>query len=382
MTGKAVTSKDSDPVRRRGLRPRRAVLLGAVSLLLGVSGVALAANSAFIGSFNTVTTLTFTAPSNGDQNPYGLVTVPRSSGLLVAGQFLISNFNNAANQQGRGTTIDEIAPNTTNQPGKAHLFAQIDPAQLPGPCPGGVGLTTALAALPTGYVVVGSLPTSDGMSGTAQAGCLLVLNSAGRVIETIAGGPIDGPWDMTSVTTGPITTLFVTNVLNDKGATAGNYGTVVRIRLLTLPGLAPIRLDEDVIAAGFATTTDPAALVIGPTGVALSQRGTLYVADTLSNRIVAIPDAMFRESPALGGFIVTSGGLLSGPLGLAIAPNNNILTANAGDGNIVETTPAGHQLVAKTADSAIGAGTLFGLLPGTNGVFFVDDGDNTLRLLH
>jgi hypothetical protein len=44
----------------------------AVALLLGVSGVALAANSAFIGPFNTVTTLTSTVPSNGDVNPTDL----------------------------------------------------------------------------------------------------------------------------------------------------------------------------------------------------------------------------------------------------------------------------------------------------------------------
>jgi hypothetical protein len=382
MTDQASSSIGSDRVRRRDPRPRRVALLGiAVALVLGVSGVALAANSAFIGPFNTVSTLASTVPGNGDQNPYGIVAVPRSSGLLVAGQLLISNFNNSANLQGTGTTIDEISAG--GSAGSAHLFAQINPAHLPGPCPGGVGLTTALAALPNGYVVVGSLPTSDGMSDTAQAGCLLILNSFGRVVETIAGGPIDGPWDMTSVTTGPITTLFVANVVTKTiTSTAAPRGTVVRIRLLTLPGVAPIRLTEDVIAAGFATRTDPGALVIGPTGLALSPSGTLYVADTLSNRIAAIPDAMFRFFPVLGGFTVTSGGFLNGPLGLTIAPNNDILTANAGDGNIVETTPEGQQLVAKTADSATGAGSLFGLIPTTNGVLFVDDGDNTLKLLN
>ena len=46
--------------------------------------------------------------------------------------------------------------------GSLSLFATIDPSSLPGPCPGGVGLTTALAVLPHGFVVVGSLPTSDG----------------------------------------------------------------------------------------------------------------------------------------------------------------------------------------------------------------------------
>jgi hypothetical protein len=218
-----------------------------------------------------------------------------------------------------------------------------------------------------------------------MAGCLLVLDSTGHVVETIAGGPIDGPWDMTAVTRGPITTLFVSNVLNNIGATAAPNGTVVRLRLFSFPGHAPRVFDEDVIATGFPTRTDPGALVIGPTGVALSERDTLYVADTLGNRIAAIPDAMDRQAPLPnGGFTVTSGGSLNGPLGLTIAPNDDILTANASDGNIVETTPDGSQLVAKTADSTTGAGSLFGLTvaPGNNGVYYVDDGDNTLRLIH
>ena len=32
---------------------------------------------------------------------------------------------------------------------------------------------------------------------STQAGCLIVLNSAGHVVETISGPPIDGPWDLT-----------------------------------------------------------------------------------------------------------------------------------------------------------------------------------------
>jgi plastocyanin len=125
--------------------------------------------------------------------------------------------------------------------------------------------------------------------------------------------------------------------------------------------------------------------VIGPTGAALGSNGTLYLADTLVNRISAIPQAMSRTTPApKGGTTVSEGGHLKEPLGLALAPNGNIVTTNAGDGNIVETTPAGEQVGVQTADKKTGAGSLFGLAipPAGRHIYFVDDGENTLNLLH
>ena len=160
-------------------------------------------------------------------------------------------------------------------------------------------------------------------------------------------------------------------------------GTVVRIELLTVPGIRPIVLDERIIATGFPERTDPNALVVGPTGVALARDGTLYVADTQGDRIAAISDAPFRVFPDRhGGQTVAVNGDLNGPLGATLAPNGDILTANGGDGNIVETTPAGTQTDV-AADGPGGAGVLFGLTvpPGFNGIYFVDDGDNTLRVL-
>lgn len=377
-------------------RARRASLLAA-SCLCGLLalGAASAQAAPFIGPFApNPAPIATTVPSNGDVNPYGIVTVPNSVGSLRRGDELVSNFNDSANQQGTGTTIVQIPPaGNDGMAGHASVFAQINRGALPGPCPGGVGLTTALAVTRTGFVIVGSLPTTDGTSATAQAGCLIVLNSRGQVLETIAGGPINGPWDMTAVDHGGVTTLYVTNVLNgtvaaDAGGPAvpGNVvdrGTVVRLELLTIPGVRPFVLDEDVIATGFPERTDPNALVVGPTGVALSRDGTLYVADTQGNRIAAIPGAPFRELPARdGGRTVSSGGELNGPLGMTLAPNGDILTANGGDGNIVETTPRGAQSDI-AADAPGGAGVLFGLTvpPGFEGVYFVDDGDNTLRVL-
>ena len=78
------------------------------------------------------------------------------------------------------------------------VFAKIEPATLPGPCPGGVGLTTALAILPGGYVVVGSLPT-ERQSGHRAGGLPDRARQLGHVVRTIAGGPVNGPWDMTAV---------------------------------------------------------------------------------------------------------------------------------------------------------------------------------------
>lgn len=340
-------------------------------------------HDAFIQNFNNPATVASTVPGNGDVNPYGVAVVPVTAGSLVKGNVLISNFNNSSNLQGTGTTIDQISPN-----GNVSLFATIDAGALPGPCPGGVGLTTALVALRSGFVVVGSLPTTDGTAATAQAGCLIVLDSGGNVVATLAGDGINGPWDMTALDLNYAAVLFVTNVLNGTVAAGGsvvNQGSVLRIVLLTPAGGAPRELARTTIAAGFGERTDPAALVIGPTGLGLSSEGKLYVADTLNNRIALIHDALSRREDAKDGHTVSAGKELNGPLGLAIAPNGDILTVNAGDGNMVETTPEGKQVAIKAVDvSNQGGGTLFGLAiaPEGKGVYYVDDGNNTLNLLH
>ena len=120
-------------------------------------------------------------------------------------------------------------------------------------------------------------------------------------------------------------TLFVTNVLNGtvaSGETPIDGGTVVRIGLFTPPpATAGASSPMEVIADGFPERTDPAALVIGPTGVALGDEGTLYVADTLGNRIAAVPSALFRQTPlGSGGITVAEGGYLNNPLGMTHRP--------------------------------------------------------------
>ena len=339
----------------------------------------------FIGKFHTLTTIGSTVPANGDQNPYGTVLVGKSQGSLVKGNVLISNFNNAKNFQGTGTTIVQVSPT-----GKLSVFAKINAARLPGRCPGGVGLTTALVILRGGWVVVGSLPTKNGMAATSSAGCLIVLDNHGRVRETFAGNGINGPWDMTASGSGPMAELFVANVLRGTKAANGKVvrrGTVLRLDLMVGSSQPPQLMSTTKIGSGFPQRTDPSALVIGPTGVGLAPNGTLYVANSLVSGINAIPSATSRSTSAGTGTMITKGGALNTPLGLTIAPNGDVLTVNGGNGLIVETTPSGTQVAKKFLDSSgspPGAGALFGLAiaPANAGVYYVDDAVNTLRLLH
>ncbi|MFD4536262.1 hypothetical protein ACFWNL_14910 [Kitasatospora sp. NPDC058397] len=364
----------------------RVGVVAAAAVVFGATAVGGAVGRApFLGPLNTVSPVASTVPANGDQNPYGTFVVQHSVGKLRRGNVLISNFNNGQNLQGTGTTLVQVSPD-----GTVGEFARIDPAKLPGPCPGGVGLSTALTVLPGGWVVVGSTPTTDGTSATVQAGCLLVLDSNGTVRETIVGDGINGPWDMTAASFDDRDELFVTNVLNGTVAGGGaevDQGTVLRITLCRQGDAPPQRLATTRIGSGFGQRTDQAALVIGPTGVGLGHDDTLYVADTLANRITAIPDAVHRTTDAGTGTTVSTGGHLNGPLGLAVAPGGDVLTVNSGDGNLVETTPAGDQVAVRTLDSSgtpPGAGALFGLAVDLDhdAVYFVDDAANFLNVLH
>jgi hypothetical protein len=342
---------------------------------------------AFIAPMKAFSTVGSTVPANGDINPYGIAFVPKSIGKLQAGQLLISNFNAKEsakqNGQGTGTTIVQVSTG-----GKATLFASIDPSTLPGPCPGGVGLTTALEILPGGYVVVGSLPTTNGKSATAQYGCLIVLDSEGKVVKTIASKNIQGPWDSTATSEGSKTSLFISNALNGgavKGEKPIDNSTVLRIELESGAGQPPKVLGEQVIAEGIPWVDSPEALVLGPTGLALASNGTLYVASTQDDKILAISEAATRTTPVShGGTVVSEGGHLKEPLGLVLAPNGNLITSNGGDGNMVEITPEGQQVAVQTADTKTGAGSLFGLVisPSANSIYYVDDGENTLNVLH
>ena len=359
--------------------------VGAGLAMMAPASAAVQSPTPFIGQFHRITNIASTVPANGDVNPYGIVVVQKSRGKLHRGNILVSNFNNKANLQGTGTTIVEISPG-----GHQTLFAHITRAKLTGPCPGGVGLTTALAVLPGGWVVVGSTPSKNGMATTARAGCLIVLDSQGTVRETISGHGINGPWDMTALSAGgfsrPVRHQRAQRQRRRETAVV-HKGTVLRLRVRSYWNSPPKLLAVTKIGSGFSEQTNASAFVIGPTGVGLGRNGTLYVADTGENRITA--------HPVRGNAHVERGHRVRGDLGRQAQ-------RTAGPGHRAERRRAHRQRRGRpdrgddtggaqvahrfldTSGSPPGSGALFGLTVAARdgGVYFVDDATNTLRVLH
>ena len=336
--------------------------------------------AAFLGQLHGLTQVASTVPANGDVNPYGVAVVPASGGRLTAGDILVSNFNDKANVQGTGTTLVEVSP-----AGKASVFANISALPAGQSCPGGIGLTTALGILPGGWVVAGSLPTSHGgvLPALNPAGCLIVLNDQGTVAETITNPDLVGPWDLTVKSSATSAEVFVSNALGgntstDHGVPATGNCTVVRLDMALSPTSPPQLSSSTVIGTNFPWRANKAALVLAPTGLAVAGNGTLYVDDTLTNSVSAIPQALTRTSPvtAVAGTLST-GGALNAPLGMTIAPNGNLVVVNGDNGNAVEITPAGKQLATKTLIKN-GAGDLFGIITTQQGLLIANDGTNAL----
>jgi uncharacterized protein (TIGR03118 family) len=312
-----------------------------------------------------------TIPPNGDLNPYGVAFVPQNikkGGALQPGDILVSNFNDSTNAQGTGTTIVRISPN-----GQHSVFFQ---GQT------GLGLTTALGVLQNGFVIVGNVPAPGG---TPEVGSLLVLDSNGNLVFQFGNAAfLKGPWDMAINDQGFQAQLFVSNVLS---------GTVTRVNLKTPFNGTPSLVSETQIGSRYLFRTDPNALVVGPTGLAFdAAHDTLYVASTGNNAIYAIPDARFAAQDfGRGRLIVQNDPHMHGPLGLALAPNGDLILANGDAVNpdpnnlneLAEFTTAGVFVSQFQLDSGPGGGA-FGLaISSSNGLLrfaAVDDNTNTLHV--
>jgi hypothetical protein len=289
--------------------------IGGVLIALAFARVPLPALAFAAGFSNPFLPLQVsTIPANGDLNPYGLAYVPFAfppSLAVKPGQILVSNFNNQTTQ-GLGTTIISIDPSS----GHTGLFFRGSSA---------IGFTNALTIARAGLVFAGSLPTSGG---DPMPGPLLVLDRNGNVLTQLGSASmVDGPWGMAlndRVTTAQI---FISNIFNGSG---GFDGTITRLDVVLSPSSINV-LKSTTIASGYISQPDAAGVVVGPAGLAYdSNRDILYVAAEGDDAIYALNGAgRATSSLGKGQLIYGDQTVLHGPLGLIIAPNGNLITANA-----------------------------------------------------
>jgi len=367
-------------------KPLLSVLLLASALL---SNASQADDSVpFLQGIKKHLTVANTVPDNGDQNPYAIAVAPVSAGSIKAGDVLVDNFNNSANLQGLGSTIVNYHPDSK----QLTLFAQL-PRDLHN-CPGGVGLSTAMTMLKSGWVIVGSTPSNDGTTDTKGAGCLVVLDPTGKVADVWSGPDINDPWgNMAVIDNGDKVTLFVSNAGFGVGSAKGNppvinESTVLRLELDVPAGKPPVITSRTVVAGGFGEQADKGVFLIGPTGLAYGKGDKLYVSDALGNRISEIWDATTRTTSAGIGRTLTHDGLLLRPLAMTSTPQGHLLVTNGSNGKVVEVDPeTGTQLVARwintnKAMTPPGNGNLFGIAMTAqgDGFYYVSDDVNSLVL--
>jgi hypothetical protein len=305
---------DASLLRRNAISGTR-TMAAAAALLLCSSIVALAQSpisNPDVPFLPSAVRTASTVPTNGDVNPYGVAFIgstflTASKGPLQHGDILVSNYNNKNNLQGTGTTIIDVPANG----GAPTVFFQ-------GTAP--LGLSTGLGTLQYGFILVGNLPTKDGTAATAQAGSILVINNKGKLVESLVGPAIDGPWDMTVVDNGDTAVVYVANALN---------GTVSRITL-AVNASGVTRTSHTTIASGYMHQGDPAALFDAPTGLVYDRKtDRLFVASTLDNLVFAVPNASTRTGSDGPGYIVYDDPThLHGALALAEAPNGHLLVTN------------------------------------------------------
>jgi hypothetical protein len=316
-----------------------------------------------------------TVPANGDVNPYGAAVVPTGfpgGGSLRPGDVLVSNFNASSNLQGTGSTIVNIAPN-----GSQSVFYQ-------GPT--GLGLGTALGVLERGFVIVGNIPATYDSNGNTESigqGSLTILNRSGQQVADLTNpNLIDGPWGMAVNDQGSTAQLFVSNVEN---------GTVTRIDLkVPKSGNKIVVKDMVEVASGYTQQPNPTVFWLGPTGLAFNAtKDVLYVASTNDNAIFAIARAAKTHGQSgTGSMVYQDPAHLRGPLGLALAPNGDLLTTN-GDGvnpdptqpsELIEFTPSGQFVGELSLDSTQGAafGLVLNVKKNVLEVATVNDATNTL----
>jgi hypothetical protein len=298
-------------------------------------------------------------PINGDQNPYGLTISPVAGGSIAAGDLVVCNFNDAANIQGLGTTLEVLHPVAGAKP--LHLAA--DPT------------LTGCAALAMGDASpwVAALDANDNP----------IVSDTGSIVTPINNYPWTGPWGQAFVAPQNAAPAFYETNAND--------GSIVRINLGS-----PFTFDK--IAIGLPVNHGVPGSILAPSGLTYDvKRDILYVVDGAIDAVVAIHAP---EKVAAGGIVFTKHGFsgpsgssahivfagapLNAPISSALLFNGNLVVGNTGDNRIVEL--AGRRVLGTRLVDSGSAGAIFGMVAsGTSAestrLYFNDDNDNTVKFL-
>jgi len=316
-------------------------------------------------------------PVNGDQNPYGLVYVskkPYGKSTLQKGDLVICNFNNKANVQGTGTTIDYIS----STPGSK-------PAQL-----------TQNSSL-LGCAALSLNPFDSVYAANVGAKNDVGVSDTGKITQTLKN----------AVLVEPFGDVYIPSALGyppGDGAwvSDASTGKIVRINLGTS---GPITYTA--VISGFAVNHGKPGSILGPSGLQYNPKSdTLYVVDGVTNTLVAFHHAYndfngansvtvssdgksFSGPKAKDAQLIYAGSPLDGPISSTLLPNGNLVLGNTlnkkGKNLLVEIATDGTLLAYKNVNKG-NAGALFGIAStgssdDTTQIFFNNDNANTVEVL-
>lgn len=329
-----------------------------------------AANVSVLAQLHQATTIGSTVdPTNGDQNPYGLDIARITKGKLTAGDLVVSNFNDAANVQGTGTSIIALHAMPGSKP--RHIIA------------------SSLLRGPTELTID---PDDNIFNAVFVAQRVLIYNASGG-FEAALNGPWNKPFGITYALLGGVNGQRAFYESN-----AGPTGSIVRINR-----------DRDgdsfsfqTIARGFPVNGGVPGTELGPSGLQYDNtRDRLYIVDGTNctayyfehastipaNAIVVNPGGKtFSGLFASRAHVLFSGAPLNGPISSALLFNGNLVIGNTtepnGMNNMVEISPVGKVLDVKNVDTGAG-GAIFGMVASGTSVsdtklYFNDDNANAV----
>jgi hypothetical protein len=273
-------------------------------------------------------------PTNGDQNPYGLVIAPATAGLITKGDLVVCNFNDATittttppsgNVQGNGTTIIGLHPGTGSKPYRIAQSANLTSCN-------------ALTMLP-----------DDTISAAAWSVNMNPLVSpTGAVTTPFASDTFNEPWGEAYVAA-TATQPAAIYVSNAPGGAINAGGTIDRISLDANNAQTSFTEILTGICSG-----GVAGAVFGPAGLTYDPASdTLYVVASSSDSVIALagvssipkdgvvvngqcagatpptPALTFSGPSMASARVIAQGAPLSTPLSAALLKNGDLVVGNA-----------------------------------------------------